>query len=68
MSAKKSCPKSKTGNGLILIIVESIMEQPLVSNIDTMKVVVSNGKTVGFDEESLSITVSPREFVRGNHE
>ena len=44
------------------------MEQPFVSNIDTMKVVVSNGKTVGFDEESLSITVSPREFVRGNHE
>ena len=50
------------------MMVESTMEQPLVSNIDTMKVVVSNGETVGFDEESLIIMVSPKEFVNGNHE
>ena len=50
------------------MMVESTMEQPLVSNIDTMKVVVSSGETIGFDEESLIKMVSPREFVNGNHE
>ena len=50
------------------MIVESIMEQPFVSNMETKKVVVSNGETIGVDDESLVIIVSPREFVKGNQE
>ena len=51
------------------MMVESTMEQPLVSNIDTNESSsFLSGETIGFDEESLIKMVSPREFVNGNHE
>ena len=43
----KSNPKSKTGRGLIMIVVESTVEQPFVSKIETVKVVVFKEQLLG---------------------
>ena len=64
----KSIPKSKTGRGLIMIVVESTVEQPFVSKIETVKVVVFKGATVGEDEELLIKIVSPTWLVIGVQE